>query len=171
MNYDQLASLRQSLVGLKRFVLRKVYGMDLDPTVQMSLSAYFDKSFPKGIHVGAYSYVARGVSILTHDRTRGIYAHTRIGRNCFIGFQSIVLPGVCVGDNCIVAAGSIVTKDVPPNSIVAGNPASVIRSGISVGHYGRFADADEVEWEIRRSDPDAAKLSTREYRRRVGKSQ
>jgi acetyltransferase-like isoleucine patch superfamily enzyme len=46
-----------------------------------------------------------------------------IGRNVWIGFRSIISPGVTIGDNSVVAAGSVVVTDVPPNSIVAGYPA------------------------------------------------
>jgi acetyltransferase-like isoleucine patch superfamily enzyme len=52
----------------------------------------------------------------------------RIGNNVWIGMNAVILKGVTVGDNSIVAAGSIVTKDVPPNVVVAGNPAQVIKS-------------------------------------------
>ena len=51
----------------------------------------------------------------------------KIGRGCFVGARSIVLKGVVLGDRVIVGAGSVVTKNVPPNSIVAGNPAKVVR--------------------------------------------
>jgi serine acetyltransferase len=54
-----------------------------------------------------------------------------------------------------------VTKDVPSRSIVAGNPAKVIRSDIEVGRYGRFRDADETEKRIRETDPSAADLPNR----------
>jgi acetyltransferase-like isoleucine patch superfamily enzyme len=54
--------------------------------------------------------------------------------NCFIGYRAIILRNVTIGPNSIVAAGAIVTKDVPPNSIVAGGPAKVI------GTIGRFAE-------------------------------
>ena len=119
--------------------------MDLHPTMKMSLSAKFDRTFPIGVHVGAYSYVAFEARMLTHDRTRGLYLHTRVGENCFIGGRALILPGVEIGDNCVVAAGAIVTKSVPPRSIVAGNPAKVIRSDIEVGPYGRFTTADATE--------------------------
>jgi serine acetyltransferase len=50
-----------------------------------------------------------------------------------------------IGDNCVVGAGAIVTRSIPPGSVVAGNPARIIRSGIEVGPFGRFADADATE--------------------------
>jgi maltose O-acetyltransferase len=51
-----------------------------------------------------------------------------IGDNAWIGGGAIVLPGVVVGENAIVGAGAVVTKDMPPNTVAAGNPARVIRS-------------------------------------------
>jgi acetyltransferase-like isoleucine patch superfamily enzyme len=51
----------------------------------------------------------------------------RIGRNVWIGFDCVVMPGVTIGDGSIVGARSVVTEDVPPFTIVAGNPARVIR--------------------------------------------
>jgi maltose O-acetyltransferase len=50
-----------------------------------------------------------------------------IGSNVWIGGHCAILPGVTIGDNSIVAAGSVVTKDVPANTIVAGNPAKLLR--------------------------------------------
>lgn len=137
--------LRKILVDLRRLFLTRVWGMDIHPTVQFSLSAKFDNTFPIGVHVGRATYVAFEARILTHDRTRGLYLHTRIGENCFIGGRSMILPGIEIGDSCVVGAGSVVTKSVPPRSIVAGNPARIIRSDIEVGEYGRFLDADATE--------------------------
>ena len=117
--------------------------MDLDPTCTFSLSVKFDKTYPRGVHVGAYSYVAFNSVILCHDMTRGLYCDTRIGENCFIGGQSLIMPGVTIGDGSVVGAGSVVTKDVAPRTVVAGNPARVIKTNVSVGKYGRFPFADE----------------------------
>lgn len=142
---NKLGALRNLLVGLRRTGLTRVWGMDIHPTAQLSLSAKFDKTFPVGVHVDAYSYIAFEARILCHDRTRGLYLHTRIGKNCFIGGRSLIMPGVEIGDNCVVGAGSVVTKSVPPRSIVAGNPARVLRENIDVGEYGRFLDADATE--------------------------
>jgi acetyltransferase-like isoleucine patch superfamily enzyme len=142
---NRLGWLRNILVGTRRAILVRVWGMDIHPTAQLSLSAKFDRTFPKGVHVGEHSYIAFEARILCHDRTRGLYLHTRIGRNCFVGGRSLILPGVEIGDNCVIGAGSVVTKSVPPRCIVAGNPARVIREGIEVGPYGRFLTADATE--------------------------
>lgn len=130
--------LRLALVGIKRSYLRRVWGMDIHPTVEMSLSAHFDRTHPGGIHVGAHSYIAFGARILTHDMTRRMKVDTRIGENCFIGGRAIILPGVRIGDQCLIGAGAVVTRDVPPGSIVAGNPARVLRSGVRLLSYGRL---------------------------------
>ena len=50
-----------------------------------------------------------------------------IGNNCWIGGRVTILPGVKIGDGSIIGAGAVVTKDVPENSIVAGNPAVVVK--------------------------------------------
>lgn len=142
---NRLRGLRNLIVTLRRLFYQHIWGMDLHPTMQMSISAKLDRTFPKGVHVGAYSYLAFEARVLTHDRTRGLYLHTRIGANCFIGGRSLILPGVAIGDNCVVGAGSVVTKSVPSRCLVAGNPARVLREGIEVTEYGRFLTADATE--------------------------
>jgi acetyltransferase-like isoleucine patch superfamily enzyme len=140
-------------VWLKRLYYVRVFRMDLDPTVQFSLSAYLDRTYPRGVHIGRHSWVALKAVVLTHDRTRGLYLHTRIGEDCFIGACSVIMPGVQIGDGVVVAAGAVVVNDVPSHCIVAGNPAKVVRENIEVGRYGRFADADETERRLKQS-PD-----------------
>jgi acetyltransferase-like isoleucine patch superfamily enzyme len=130
-------------VKAKYLEYTKIWGMDLHPTCNFSLSAKFDHLYPKGMHIGAYTYIALGAVILCHDTSRGLYLDTYIGENCFIGARSIIMPGVHIGNCCIVGAGSVVTKDVPRNSAVAGNPARIIRENIKVGQYGSLIMADE----------------------------
>jgi acetyltransferase-like isoleucine patch superfamily enzyme len=57
-----------------------------------------------------------------------VSAPITIGRNVWLGRLSIISPGVTIGDNAVVAAGSVVTKDVSPNTVVAGTPAKLLRS-------------------------------------------
>ena len=54
------------------------------------------------------------------------HAKVIIHDNCFIGFGSIVLPGVTIGPDSIVGAGSVVTKDVPPRTVAGGVPACIL---------------------------------------------
>lgn len=118
----------------------RFWGMDIAPTARISLSAKMDRTNPQGVHIGAYTTITFGVAILAHDMSRNLRAHTRIGRNCFIGARSLIMPGITIGDGSIVAAGSVVVHDVPAGAIVAGNPAAIIREGISTVRYGILAE-------------------------------
>lgn len=113
--------------------------MDICPTAIISLSAKLDRTNPSGIHIGSRTYIAFGAAILAHDMCRSLRKDTWIGSDCFVGARAVILPGVSVSSGSIVAAGAVVTKNVPAGSIVAGNPARVIRSGIMVGPFGIMA--------------------------------
>lgn len=133
--------IKRAINAVRLFVWNRLWGMHVDPTALISLSAKLDKTNPGGVHIGAYTVVTFGATILAHDMTRRLRLDTRIGSNCFIGGRAIVMPGITVGDGSIVAAGAVVTKDVPSRSIVAGNPARVIQSDIEVGRYGVLMSA------------------------------
>ena len=90
MSLNRLSGIRNLLVSAKRAFFNRVLGMDIHPTAQLSLSAKPDKTFPQGVHVGEYSYLAFNSRVLTHDRTRGLYVETRVGENCFIGGRSLI---------------------------------------------------------------------------------
>lgn len=55
-----------------------------------------------------------------------VFGKVKIGNWVYIGSNSLIMPGVTISDNVLVAAGSVVTKSIPPNVIVAGNPAKII---------------------------------------------
>lgn len=55
-------------------------------------------------------------------------ARVVLGRNVWLGANVTVLPGVTIGDDAVVGAGSVVTRDVPPRTVVVGSPARVVRS-------------------------------------------
>lgn len=132
--------VRRVALGLRRAYLR-AWGMDIAPHCDISFSAHLDKTNPRGIHIGERSVITFGAAVLSHDFARNRHFDTRIGRWCFIGAHSIILPGVEIGDHSIVGAGSVVTKSVPPHSLVLGNPARVVESGIETGPYGMRGDA------------------------------
>lgn len=136
---DSLQVVRRALLRLRWLYYTRLWGMDIHPTASYSLSVKFDRTYPRGMHIGAETYIAFDVAILTHDLTRGLFADTRIGRRCFIGARSIILPGIEIGDECVIGAGSVVTNSIPSRSLVAGNPARILRRDIKViSRYGRM---------------------------------
>jgi acetyltransferase-like isoleucine patch superfamily enzyme len=116
---------KRLVVALKRLIQTLVWGMDIHPTAWIEPSALVDRTWPRGIHVGPGTEIGEHVVILTHDFTRGLYLHTRIGARCRLGPRAIVLPGLTVGDDCVVMPGALVTKDMPANSVAIGNPAEI----------------------------------------------
>lgn len=106
--------------------------------MRLSRSTIIDKNNSKGIFVGEYTYFAGGAIVFAHDYCRSLYKETHIGKKCFIGANAMIMCGVTIGDEVIVGAGAIVTKDVPSNCIVAGNPAKVIRRDIHTEQYGKL---------------------------------
>ena len=88
------------------------------------------------IYVGDYTMFGPHVTIATAGhpihpelRQRGLQYNmpVRIGSNCWLGAGVIVLPGVTIGDNTVVGAGSVVTRDLPANVVAVGNPCRVLR--------------------------------------------
>ncbi|WP_296085183.1 acyltransferase [uncultured Agrobacterium sp.] len=137
--------LRNAIVKVKWLYFTKIWGMDIHPTANFSLSAKLDRTNPKGVHIGAETYIAFDAAILTHDLSRGLYLDTRIGKRCFIGARSIILPGIEIGDECVIGSGSVVTKNVPSRSLAAGNPARILKSDIKIiARYGRMERPDEA---------------------------
>ena len=88
------------------------------------------------VTIGDYAQIAPNVSIYTaghpiHPDSRNSgYEYgfpIRIGNNVWIGGNTVILPGVTIGDNAVIGAGSVVTKDIPANAVAVGNPCKVIR--------------------------------------------
>jgi acetyltransferase-like isoleucine patch superfamily enzyme len=132
--------IRETVIAVQIGFYRKMMGMDIGQNVRISLRARLDFTYPQGIHIGDGALIAFDAVIFAHDQSRLLFTDTYIGKNCFIGAQSIIMPGVRIGDCCIVGSGSVVTRDVPSGSIVAGNPAKVIRSGIRTIATGILED-------------------------------
>lgn len=136
-----LVHLRNSLLYARTWYFRTVYGMNIAKDVRISLKARIDKTNPKGLTIGEKTIVAFDAIILCHDyASRRHAAKTVIGTHCFIGCGSIVMPNITIGNHVVIAAGAVVTKDVPPNCIVAGNPAKVIKTDIETTDYGMLTE-------------------------------
>ena len=95
-------------------------------------------SEPWLVTLGENVYITDEVRFITHDGGTlplrkevpdlEITKPIVVGDDVYFGIRSIVLPGVTIGNRCIIAAGAIVTKDVPDNSVVAGVPARIIKT-------------------------------------------
>jgi len=133
--------LRNRIIGLQLFVYRRLLGMDIGNDVCISLRAKVDFTNPRGVHIGDGTYVTFDSVILSHDMSRLLHLNTYIGKNCFIGAKAIIMPGVRVGDSCIVGSGAVVTRDVASGSIVAGNPAQIVKTGIVTSKWGILKEA------------------------------
>lgn len=110
----------------------------------ISSDVQFDSHFYNYITIGDGTVISKEVMLLTHDYSiaRGLQAiygkrwdkvktphfvkKISIGTNCFVGARSVILPGTTIGDNCILGAGCVVRGNIPNNSIVVGNPATVV---------------------------------------------
>ena len=87
-----------------------------------------DVMFPEKIKVGNNTVIGYNTTILAHEYLIKEYrlGEVRIGSGVMIGANSTVLPGVIIGDDAIVSAGTLVHKDVPAGAFVGGNPMRVI---------------------------------------------
>ena len=88
------------------------------------------------VHIGDNVLLAPGVQIYTAahpvavaPRIKGVEfgKPVRIGHNVWIGGSTVICPGVTIGDNCVIGAGSVVTRDIPANVVAVGNPCKVLR--------------------------------------------
>ncbi|MCQ6275295.1 acyltransferase [Bacillus sp. V3B] len=107
-------------------------GMKIGENCSIQPGVIFDYSHCWLIKIGNNVTIAPQAYLLAHDAsTKKLIDYTKIGSisiedNVFIGARALIMPRVTIGENSIVAAGSIVTKSIPEGSVVAGNPAKVI---------------------------------------------
>ncbi|WP_305069442.1 DapH/DapD/GlmU-related protein [Micromonospora sp. WP24] len=123
-------------------------------------------SEPWLVTLGDNVYLTAGVQFVTHDGGTLILRKEQpdlewtapivIGNDVYIGIRSVILPGVTIGNRCVIGAGSVVARDIPDNTVAAGVPARPIRStddylerlrerSLRVGHLPAQAKAEEIK--------------------------
>jgi maltose O-acetyltransferase len=140
---NRLRPIRTMLLWVRSLWLRYGRGIDLHPTAMISLSSRILPGERGSISIGRETLVAFKTLIYSYDQRVDKVLPVKIGRHCFIGGGSMILPGVTIGDEAIVGGGAVVATDVPSRCIVGGNPARIVRTEIDVGRFGRLAGADE----------------------------
>lgn len=100
-----------------------------------------DTSYADMIYIGDYTHITSGCRLLCHQRDLTGYrvgdnaaelgyrtGEIHIGKGVMVGMETLIMPGVTIGDGAIIGAGSIVTKDIPAWTIATGRPARVVKS-------------------------------------------
>ncbi len=98
---------------------------------------FIDTTRPSLVEIGNNVVFTRGCILLTHGYDwfvlKNLYGEllcssgrVKIGCNVFLGMNTVILKGVTIGDNVIIGAGSVITHDIPANSVAAGNPAKIL---------------------------------------------
>ncbi len=124
---------------IRPWAWRKI-GAKLGKNVCVGYGVYLDVDNASLIEIGDYTIITSECLILTHRRDisqykQGMCCHdipyinekVTIGKNVQVGMRTLIMPGVTIGDNATIGAGSVVVKDIPANAIAVGNPAKVIK--------------------------------------------
>jgi len=138
--YDKIFYLRilfGSAYEIPR-ILSKKYGFKVGENCRFTGKKISFGSEPYLIEIGNNVTITPGVKFETHDGGVGIlrkeypginvFGRIKIGNNVFIGEDSMIMYGVSIGNDVVIGARSVVTKDIPPYTVAAGTPARVIRS-------------------------------------------
>lgn len=121
-----------------RILLYRAMGIRVGKKVFIGLDCMIDSSFPELITIKDNVVLSHRVTVIAHDDAKGLkktsaakddmtVAPVILEKGCYIGACAVLLPGVTIGAESIVAAGAVVTRDVAPETIVGGVPAKVIR--------------------------------------------
>ena len=116
-----------------RVLFHRLKGIKIGRNVEIGYMVFLDNRRPELITIEDRATITSMCNILTHDLSMRyingteIIGEVRISKSAFIGVNSTIMPGVVIGENCIIGCGSVVTKDTEPNSVYAGVPAKFIR--------------------------------------------
>ena len=133
--------------GLRLRLLRVRGYKNIHTSVVIERGCNLDRTYPESIYIDEGCLIASRVTILTHEHifrdpvnsALPLHKPVTIVKHTFVGVGAFIMPGVSIGEQCIIAAGALVTKDVEPCSMVAGVPARKIRSGIKMKFGALYA--------------------------------
>lgn len=150
-------------------------GLDTPADYAAALAPYLYSGAPERLGIGRFCQIAHGVRIITSSASHatdgfstypfavfnpdliGAYGasignrrDTVIGNDVWLGFESVVMPGVRIGNGAIIAARAVVTHDVPDYAIIAGNPGRVIRHRFPAETVQRLLRLSWWDWEVER---------------------
>ena len=131
-----LKNFFNSIREKRRIKFLKNYGMYIGENVTIMPGVDFDYPYSHLIVIGDNCSISKDVRFIAHDATTYKYlGYTlvhgiKLERNVFIGDKAILLPGITIGKNSIVAAGSVVNKNIPEGKVAAGNPARIYNNFI-----------------------------------------
>ena len=111
-----------------------MHGISIGPSTIIDPDSTIDITRPSLVTIGDKCYFNKGLVLLTHDFVSGVIRNVyadyfnssgkvTVGNNVRTGYNVTILKGVTIGDNCVIAANSVVTKNMPSNSIIGGVPA------------------------------------------------
>lgn len=115
--------------SMKNFMYRKWLGMKVGEQTAFAFAVTPDIMYPEQITVGTNTIIGYNTTLLAHEYLIHEYriGEVIIGDEVMIGANTTILPGVTIGNNAIVSAGTLVNRDVPANAFVGGNPMRIIR--------------------------------------------
>jgi carbonic anhydrase/acetyltransferase-like protein (isoleucine patch superfamily) len=132
----EAASWRARLLGRLRgersLAAMRKRGLRADPPIRVGLRSFIDANYAWAIEIGSQTIISNDVRIVAHDaaikRLTG-YTEVRpvtIGKRCYLGAGTLVLPGATIGDDAIIGAGAVVRGEIPAGSVAVGAPAQAI---------------------------------------------
>ena len=115
-----------------RVRLLRLGGVNVGKNIFLGEGVVIDSIRPDLLTIGDNTLITARCMILTHFYKNGnfYYGDVKIGSGCFVGMNTIIANSVTIGDNSVIGAGSIVTKDIPEGEVWAGNPAKFIKKRI-----------------------------------------
>jgi len=138
---------------LRKKLLRLMGYKNIHPSVVLERNLNLDRVDPQSITIKSGCLIASGVTILCHEHVYRnpnnqelpLVKPVEIGERTFVGVGATILPGVTIGQDCIIGAASLVSKDIPNGCLAVGVPAKIIRSNLKMNHKAILVNANHCK--------------------------